>query len=66
MAKVAQLVYIDLVVRVIVNDDDAEEYIIAAAFPKVQNMLNNYELFENVSEIKLDEQCPYNAETDNV
>lgn len=59
MAKVAKLVYIDLVVRVIVDENATEEEIAAASYHKVQALINNRELGENITNIKIDTEVPY-------
>lgn len=66
MSKVAKLVYIDLLVRVIVDENASQDDIIAAAYPKVQDKINNRELGDNISDILEDTEVPYNLETDTI
>jgi hypothetical protein len=57
--KVAKLVYVDLLTRVVVHDDATDDEIIACAR---QGLINKvlHELNENVTEIKDDTEMPYN------
>ncbi len=61
MAKVAKLVYVSMVTRVVVDEDATDEQIIQASkdnfIEKVQT-----ELGENLEEIVDDEEVPYDPE----
>ena len=62
--KVAKLVYVSLMTRVVVDENATEETIIEEArknfIEKVQN-----DLRDNVEEIVDDEEMPYDSEFDN-
>jgi len=61
MAKVAKLVYMSMVTRVIVDEDATEDQIIQASKDSfVEKVLN--ELGENLEEIVDDEEVPYDPE----
>jgi hypothetical protein len=61
MAKVAKLVYVSMVTRVIVDEDATDEQIIQASKNNfVEKVLN--ELGENLEEIVDDEEVPYDPE----
>jgi hypothetical protein len=61
MAKVAKLVYMSMVTRVIVDEDATEDQIIQASKNSfVEKVLN--ELGENLEEIVDDEEVPYDPE----
>jgi hypothetical protein len=56
--KVAKLVYVSMVTRVIVDEDATDEQIIQAARPQFAEKVQT-ELGENLEEIVNDEECPY-------
>ncbi len=59
MAKIAKLVLVSLMTRVIVEDTATAEEIVAAAKPNIQAKLDNNELYENTEEIMDDTEMPY-------
>lgn len=59
MTKVAKLVEVSLLVRVIVDENATEDQIIAATYPKLQDKLDNREVGDNVVSIEDDEEIPY-------
>lgn len=64
MSKVAKLVYVSLMTRVIVDQNASEEEIIEAARVKFLDKVKT-ELTENIEEIIDDEECPYTPEFDD-
>ena len=69
MKAKALLVDIDLRVRVVVPEDADEDMILNAAAARAREAFkhegDSY-FYENVGEIKPDEEVPYNPETDEV
>lgn len=63
MNKVAKLVYISLVTRVVVDENASEDDILNAARPKFAAKVFK-ELSENVGEIVDEEESPYDPEFD--
>lgn len=63
MKKVAKLVYVTLLTRVIVDEDATDEEIIAVAKPNYLDKIHNNELIENIEKIVEDEECPYSEDT---
>jgi hypothetical protein len=63
MAKVAKLVYLSMVTRVIVDEDAREEEIVEAARNRFIDKINT-ELGENTEEIEDDIECPYDPDLD--
>lgn len=63
MTKVAKLVYVSLVTRVIVDENADEQTIMELAIPKLSEKLMD-EPFEHIEEIVDDTECPFDAETD--
>jgi hypothetical protein len=61
MAKVAKLVYVSMVTRVIVDEDATEEQIINVAQYKFMDKVQT-ELCENLENIVDDTECPYDPE----
>lgn len=61
--KVAKLVYVSFLTRVIVNEDASDEEIFEAARPELKKKAAE-EMFENLEKIKDDTECPYDPETD--
>lgn len=61
MAKVAKLVYMSMVTRVIVDEDATEDQIIQASKDSFIEKVRN-ELGENLEEIVDDEEVPYDPE----
>ena len=59
MTKVAKLVEVSLLVRVIVDENATEDQIIEATYPKLQDKLNNREVGDNVMSIEDDEEVPF-------
>jgi len=60
MAKVAKLITVSLIVRVIVDDNDSDENIFDKALPALKSSLYSNSL-SNVEDIKDDTECPYGA-----
>ena len=63
MKKVAKLVCVTLITRVIVNKNATEQEIMELAIPKLSENLMDAP-FENIKYIKKDTECPYDPETD--
>lgn len=59
MAKVAKLVIVSLLTRVIVEDTATDEEIVAQAKSGFQAKLDNNELMENLEEITDDKEAPF-------
>lgn len=59
MAKVAKLVMVSLMTRVIVDHDATEEKIMEAAKEGFRAKIDNDELIENIEEIRYDVDCPF-------
>lgn len=57
--KVAKLVEVSLLVRVIVDENATEDQIIQATYPKLQDKLDNREVGDNVMSIEDDEEVPF-------
>ncbi len=60
MAKVAKLVLVSLMTRVVVEDSATDEQILGEARPKFIEKVNT-ELGENLEEIYDDTECPYGS-----
>lgn len=58
MAKVAKLVSVTLMTRVIVDENASEQDILELAIPKLSEKLMD-EPFEHIEEIVDDEECPF-------
>jgi hypothetical protein len=63
MTKVAKLVCVSLMTRVVVDEDATEEQIIDAAKHRFIDKLNT-EIDENIESIEDDEECPYDPDLD--
>jgi hypothetical protein len=61
--KVAKLITVVLTTRVVVDSDMSIEDILEACKPKFRDKVNR-ELSENLDEITLDTECPFNPEMD--
>lgn len=61
--KVAKLVYVSLLTRVVVEENATEQEIMELAIPKLSEKLMD-EPFENIDEIVDDIECPYNNAED--
>ena len=59
MTKVAKLVEVSLLVRVIVDENATEDQIIEATYPKLQDKLDNREVGDNVISIEDDEEVDF-------
>lgn len=57
--KVAKLVLVEFMVRVIVDENYTDEQLTEKIKVKVLEKVNNDELFENLTEVKDDEEVPY-------
>lgn len=64
MAKVAKLVTISMMTRVVVDDDADDDFIINRSAMNFINKITN-EIGEHIEEIVDDEECPYNPEEDD-
>lgn len=62
--KVAKLVAVSFLTRVVVDKNATQEEILAKAKNKFQAKLNNNELGENLEYIEEDTECPFDPETD--
>ena len=58
MAKVAKLVLVSLMTRVVVDEDASYEDVIEAARPQLEATLRT-DLFENIEEVFEDKECPF-------
>jgi hypothetical protein len=56
--KVAKLVMVSLMTRVIVDENATDDEIIAASYQGFQDKLDNRELGDNLEEIRDDDECP--------
>lgn len=63
MAKVAKLVMVSFMTRVIVEDTASEAEILDRATPQLINKILS-DLGENVEDITDDTECPFDPETD--
>jgi hypothetical protein len=63
MTKVAKLVTVTFITRVIVDENASDEQIFEAARPTLKQKAAE-EMFENLESIVDDTECPYNPETD--
>ncbi len=63
MAKVAKLVYVSMVTRVVVDEDATQEQILEAAKHRFIDKLQT-ELGENLEDIVDDAECPYDPDMD--
>jgi hypothetical protein len=59
MARVAKVVTISLMTRVIVDENATDEQIVDAAKSKFIEKINNNELMENLEDIVEDTECPF-------
>ena len=59
--KVAKLVTVSIVTRVIVNEDASELEIIESATENIINQVHN-DLLDNIESIVEDTECPYNED----
>ena len=62
--KVAKLVYLNLLTRVVVDEDATEEEIIKASRHKFIDKVSDESFGENIEDIVDDEECPYDPEFD--
>ena len=58
MAKVAKLVLVSLMTRVVVDENASYEDVIEAARPQLEATLRT-DLFENIEEVFEDKECPF-------
>lgn len=65
MAKVAKLVMVSLVTRVIVDESATEDQIISASYKGFQAKIDNRELGDNLESIEDDEEVPYGEALDD-
>ena len=59
MKKVAKLVAVSFLTRVVVKETATEEEVLKEAKIKFQDKLDNNELADNLEYIDPDEECPY-------
>lgn len=65
MKKIAKLITVTFVTRVIVEENDDDMSACIEAKPKLLNLLNDANnILENIESIVDDTECPYNPETD--
>lgn len=64
MKKIAKLVTITLTTRVVVKANATEEEIARASKENFLSKISNNEIQENIDVIMDDEECPYDAKTD--
>ena len=65
MRKVAKLVKAEFIVRVIVDEDVSMSHVILTAHQKFISQKLFDDFYENAESPILDEECPYDVETDN-
>ena len=65
MSKVAKLVSVTLITRVIVDENASEQDILELAIPKLSEKLMD-EPFEHIEEIVDDDECPFDPDFDEV
>lgn len=63
--KVAKLVYVSLVTRVVVDENATDDQIVDAAKPRLMDTIK-CDLDEDVAFINDDVECPYDPELDDV
>lgn len=63
--KVAKLVTVTFITRVIVKKGATDEQIMQAAKPNIQAKIDNDELLENLESIKDDTECPFGTLDDD-
>jgi len=63
MSKVAKLVYVSLMTRVVVDENATDEQILNAAKPNFEQKIA-YELNEHLEDIVDDTECPYDENFD--
>jgi len=63
MAKVAKLVYVSMVTRIIVEDTATEDEILNVASMRFIDKIT-CELSEHIEDIVDDEECPYDEDLD--
>lgn len=61
--KVAKLVYVSMMTRVIVDEDATDEQILEAAKPRLIDTVQT-QLGENLEDIVDDTECPYDPALD--
>lgn len=64
MAKVAKLITVALIVRVIVDENSTDEQMLEAAKPKLITQLHD-EAMEHIEKISSDEECPFGTFPDD-
>lgn len=65
MAKKAYLVYTTLVTRVVANENSTIDELASLASEKIIEKINNDEIAENISDVFVDSEVPYNPEYDD-
>jgi hypothetical protein len=61
MAKIAKLVMVSLMTRVIVDENATDEEIVAQSIKGIQAKIDNDELVENIDSIEIDTSLPYGS-----
>jgi hypothetical protein len=64
MGKVAKLVSVTLITRVVVDESATEQDILELAIPKLSEKLMD-EPFEHIEDIEDDIECPYDSDFDS-
>lgn len=64
MTKIAKLVCVSLMTRVIVDENATEQDILELAIPKLSEKLMD-EPFEHIESMEDDTECPYDPEFDD-
>jgi hypothetical protein len=64
MGKVAKLVSVTLMTRVVVDENATEQDILELAIPKLSEKLMD-EPFEHIEDIEDDIECPYDPDFDS-
>lgn len=65
MAKVAKLVCVSLMTRVIVDEDATQDEIINASYKGFQAKIDNRELGDNLESVEDDAECPFGTFDDD-
>jgi hypothetical protein len=64
--KKAYLVYVSLATRVVVDENATEQDIIELANAQIMDNIIFDGIFENVEEVLDDDECPYDADFDDI
>jgi hypothetical protein len=66
MTKVAKLVEVSLLVRIIIDENATEDQIAEATYPKLQDKLNNREVGDNIVSVEDDTEVPFGDAPDDI